>query len=280
METKKYTQAPLPFQGQKRRWKAAFNDALKEFSDCHVVIDLFGGSGLLSRMTKDLRPDATVIYNDYDGYTRRLAAIPQTNQLLSELRPLLTGVPDGKKVNEPIRKQVLELVKQYEQAFGYVDYITLSASLLFSMKYATTYEELIRETLYNNLRQGSYNAAGYLDGLEVVSLDYKELFARWRHRPDVLFLIDPPYLSTDTGTYTGYWKLKDYLDVLHALKGTNYCYFTSNKSNLIELCEWLEANYPVSNPFHGAVKVEQQTNANYNARYTDIMLYKHCLNDD
>lgn len=50
---KNYTQAPLPFQGQKRRWNGAFKKALKEFDDCNVFIDLFGGSGLLARMAKD-----------------------------------------------------------------------------------------------------------------------------------------------------------------------------------------------------------------------------------
>lgn len=282
MEKKKiYTQAPLPFQGQKRRWNRAFKEALRnEFQDCRVIVDLFGGSGLLARMAKDTLPEATVIYNDYDGYTRRLAAIPQTNRLLDDIRPMLAGVPDNRRVDEPIRSRVLELIRQEEQATGYVDYVTLSASLLFAMKYATTFEELTRETLYNSLRQSYYDAAGYLDGLEVVHADYKDLFARWRHRPDVLFLIDPPYLSTDATTYTGYWKLKDYLDVLHTLHGTNYCYFTSDKSNLIELCEWLEANHPVANPFRGAKREEHGTNVNYNSRYTDIMLYKHRLKID
>lgn len=46
---KNYTQAPLPFQGQKRRWNGAFKKALKEFDDCNVFVDLFGGSGLLAR---------------------------------------------------------------------------------------------------------------------------------------------------------------------------------------------------------------------------------------
>ena len=277
---KHYTQAPLPFQGQKRRWGKEFRQALQAFPQCATVVDLFGGSGLLSRMAKDAMPHARVIYNDFDGYTRRIAALPRTNALLERIRPVVAPVPENKRLPAGLRDRVLELVRQEESESGYVDYVTLSASLLFSMKYANDLAELGRETLYNNLRQSPYEATGYLDGLEVVHEDYRTLFARWRHRPDVLFLVDPPYLSTDTHTYTGYWRLRDYLDVLHTLHGTNYVYFTSDKSQLVELCGWLEANHPVANPFRGAVRLERGTNVNYASRYTDIMLYKPLLNTD
>lgn len=79
-----YTQAPLPFMGQKRRWNDAFKTALRnEFGDCTTFVDLFGGCGLLSHFAHSVRPDARVIYNDFDGYTGRLAAIPITNALLA-----------------------------------------------------------------------------------------------------------------------------------------------------------------------------------------------------
>lgn len=50
VEKKKFTQAPLPFMGQKRKWNGEIKAALEEFDDCDVFIDLFGGSGLLSRI--------------------------------------------------------------------------------------------------------------------------------------------------------------------------------------------------------------------------------------
>ncbi len=66
--SKNYIQAPLPFQGQKRRFYTEFKVALKQFSDCPMFVDLFGGSGLLSHWVKQQFPDATVIYNDFDCY--------------------------------------------------------------------------------------------------------------------------------------------------------------------------------------------------------------------
>ena len=114
----------------------------------------------------------------------------------------------------------------------------------------------------------------YLDGLEVVSCDYRELFSRYKDVPNVVFLIDPPYLSTEVGTYTMNWGLSDYLDVLQTLVGTNYIYFTSNKSSIIELCDWMGRNNTIGNPFTGSEKVEFNARMNYNSSYTDIMLFK------
>lgn len=273
MRKKNYSQAPLPFMGQKRRWNNEFKAVLSEYNECTIFVDLFGGSGLLSRYAKDARPDATVIYNDYDNYSKRIEMVDNTNKLLADLRLITSNCEQGSMIKEPIRSAVLSRIYQDEISIG-VDYITLSASLLFSMKYVTSYDALCKETLYARFRKGDYQTEGYLDGLCVVSMDYKELFERWKHYPNVCFLIDPPYLSTEVGTYTNYWKLRDYLDVLHTLKHTNYVYFTSNKSNLIELCEWLENNYTLGNPFHGARRYEHLSQMNYNSQYTDIMLAK------
>ena len=69
------------------------------------------------------------------------------------------------------------------------------------------------------------------------------------------------------------WGLSDYLDVLQTLVGTNYIYFTSNKSSIIELCNWMGKN-TIGNPFTGSEKVEFNARINYSSRYTDIMLFK------
>ena len=272
MEKKKFTHAPLPFMGQKRRWNGEIKTALKEFEDCDVFVDLFGGSGLLSRIVKDARPDAHVIFNDFDNYKERLSHVGSTNALIRDIREIVKGV-EREKLLDRGRDAILKRIKEEENS-GFVDYITLSSSLLFGMNYVTCYEEMAEQTLYNNVILSDYTTDGYLDGIDVVREEYKTLFGRWNFRKNVCFLIDPPYLFTKAGTYTGNWNLKDYLDVLHTLDGTKYFYFTSNKSNIVELCEWMNRNYQVCNPFEEAVMKKTETQITRNARYVDIMLYK------
>lgn len=254
---KQYLSAPLPFVGQKRMFAREFIQVLKRYPDDAVFVDLFGGSGLLSHITKYQKPGATVVYNDFDNYRQRLENIPRTNVLLDKIRAVVASVPRRKFLPKKTKETILRLIEQEEHRYGYVDYITLSSSLLFSMKYATNLEELRKETFYNTVRKCDYNPClDYLDGLEIVSCDYKELFNKYKDMPDVVFLIDPPYLSTEVGTYTMNWGLSDYLDVLQTLVGTNYIYFTSNKSSIIELCDWIGKNNALGNPFIGSEKVE------------------------
>lgn len=272
---RQYLSAPLPFQGQKRMFAKEFIKVLKHYPDDAVFVDLFGGSGLLSHITKCQKPDATVVYNDFDNYRRRLENIPRTNALLDKIREVVASVPRRKFLPEKTKEAILLLIEQEEKERGYVDYITLSTSLLFSMKYATNLAGLRKETFYNTVRKCNYDLClDYLDGLEVVSCDYRELFSRYKDVPNVVFLIDPPYLSTEVGTYTMNWGLSDYLDVLQTLVGTNYIYFTSNKSSIIELCDWMGRNNTIGNPFTGSEKVEFNARMNYNSSYTDIMLFK------
>ena len=272
---KQYLSAPLPFVGQKRMFAREFIQVLKRYPDDAVFVDLFGGSGLLSHITKYQKPGASVVYNDFDNYRQRLENIPRTNVLLDKIRAVVASVPRRKFLPKKTKETILRLIEQEEHRYGYVDYITLSSSLLFSMKYATNLEELRKETFYNTVRKCDYNPClDYLDGLEIVSCDYKVLFNKYYDMPDVVFLIDPPYLSTEVVTYTMNWGLSDYLDVLQTLVGTNYIYFTSNKSSIIELCDWIGKNNALGNPFIGSEKVEFNAHMNYNSSYTDIMLYK------
>lgn len=272
---KQFSQAPLPFQGQKRRFLPEFKIALKQFRDAPIFIDLFGGSGLLAHTVKQMYPHAQVVYNDFDNYHQRLANIERTNTLLAEFRIILQNEPADKVVSKDAKERILKAIEKEEKATGYVDYITISSSLLFSMKYAMSFAEMKKQTMYNCIRKSDYEPANdYLQGVQVVKMDYRELFDRWKHITGVVFLVDPPYLSTDVSTYSNYWKLANYLDVLSVLKQNSYFYFTSNKSNIIELTDWIELNLGAENPFKGATKKEVNARVNHNAGYVDIMLWK------
>lgn len=272
--SKLYLSAPLPFVGQKRMFVKQFIEVIRQYPPGTVFIDLFGGSGLLSHVTKHFHPESRVIYNDFDNYRHRINNIGCTNRLLSLIRPISDRFPRHKPITGESREEIFKLLEQEERETGYIDFITLSSSLMFSMKYRLSIDEMRREILYNNVRKSDYAPCeDYLAGLEIESCDYRDLFERFKDTPGVVFLVDPPYLSTDVGTYRMYWRLADYLDVLSVLPGHNFIYFTSEKSCIIELCEWMERHPSLSNPFARCQRREFNATMNYNARYTDIMLF-------
>lgn len=269
-----YVQAPLPFQGQKRRFLKPFKEALKDFSPTATYVDLFGGSGLLSHTVKNLYPNAKVIYNDFDGYSHRLDNVDNTNALLADIREICAQSPNRKeRLSDELHDQIIGRI---ERETGFVDYVTISSSLLFSMNYVTGLEQLKREKFYNKVRLSPYVADGYLDGVDRVKKDYRDLFAQYRYTENIVFLVDPPYLSTDVSTYSrkDYWKLSDYLNMLKTIEDVPYFYFTSNKSQIIELSEWMQTNGYCRSPFDGANVLELKTQLTHTAGYTDIMLYK------
>ena len=235
-----YLSAPLPFVGQKRMFAKHFIEVIKQYPSGTVFVDLFGGSGLLSHITKHFHPESRVIYNDFDNYRHRIGNIDRTNRLLSLIRPIASQFPRHKPITGEARERIFNLLEQEERESGYIDYSP---------------------------------CPDYLAGLEIESCDYRELFERFKETPGVVFLVDPPYLSTDVGTYRMYWRLADYLDVLSVLPGHNFIYFTSEKSCIVELCEWMGRHPSLGDPFARCQRREFNATMNYNARYTDIMLF-------
>ena len=274
MKNRAFTSAPLPFQGQKRFHIKPFSAAIQEAS-LALIIDLFGGSGLLSHVAKQVSPTTHVIYNDYDNFRERLQHIEETNALLGKFREMLSDIPRGSRLDASSREAVCNRLAAADKT-GYVDWITLSSSLRFSMRYATSYKEFCNDTLYNRPRFADYDASGYLDGLEVVRCDYRELLRQYRHHPDVLFIADPPYLSTDVSTYGSkmYWHLRDYLNILTELKGLRFVYFTSNKSQILELCDWMSERNGIDHLFAGATRTAVKSSTSFTSSYEDIMLCK------
>ena len=270
-----YNQAPLPFQGQKRKFVKLFAEKIETLPDDTIFVDLFGGSGLLSRAAKDTKPMCQVIYNDYDDYHLRIANIANTNKLIAEIRSITGSMPRFQRLSSGIKEKILTVIAKHEQDVGYVDYITISSSIMFSSKYVLSLNGLRKESFYNSVKKQDYDrASDYLDGLEICKCDYMRLFDEFKNNEKAFFICDPPYLNTDVTTYKMNWTLRDYLRVLNCLRASQFAFFTSEKSSLIELLEWLEDKFSYNNPLKKANEYRIRTTVNGTAGYEDIMLLK------
>lgn len=270
-----YNQAPLPFQGQKRKFVKIFAEKIETLPDDTIFVDLFGGSGLLSRAAKDTKPMCRVIYNDYDDYHLRVANIANTNKLIAEIRGITGSMPRFQRLSSDVKEKILTVIAKHEQDVGYVDYITISSSIMFSSKYVLSLDGLRKESFYNSVKKQDYDrASGYLDGLEICKCDYMRLFDEFKNNEKAFFICDPPYLNTDVTTYKMNWTLRDYLRVLNCLRASQFAFFTSEKSSLVELLEWLEDKFSYNNPLKTSNEYRIRTTVNCTAGYEDIMLLK------
>lgn len=275
---KRYTKAPLPFTGQKRNFLKLVEKALIENIDNDgegwTIIDVFGGSGLLARNAKDICPKAQVIFNDYDNYAERLANIKQTNQLRQQLAHCLIDVKPETRLSNEKKKEIIDIIRRFD---GYKDIKALTSWLLFSGSDVKSLEALFKKSLWNNLIKRDYPVSDdYLDGLDIVRMDFKDLINQHRHKEKVLFLLDPPYICTEQSTYKKetYFDLIDFLELMRLIRPP-FIMFSSAKSEFNRYIDFLikhkEKNYQ-----HFVDAVEQKINVrvNHNVNYQDNIVYK------
>lgn len=271
-KNKYWTSAPLPFTGQKRNWISILDNELDkiDLSGVDKIVDLFGGSGLMSRFLKDKYPDKKVIYNDYENYCERIRRIPETNAVLEKLRVIFDEhqIPKNAKIlDENIKDQIYELIKDV------YDWRTIFTNVFFG---GPTPPPRTDRRYYNHVVKNNYKEAmDYLDGLEIVSCDYQELIKQY-NGDNVMYICDPPYLMTDNDSYkkNNEWKLVDYLEIIRLISNNsnNFIYFTNEKTGLIVFIEWMNNNFGVRLLKKESKLLNTTTGINYGARN-----YEQCL---
>lgn len=275
---KPYSKAPLPFIGQKRNFIKTFRQVITDHivgdGTGWTVVDVFGGSGLLAHNAKRLLPNATVIYNDWDGYADRLANINDTERLRQILLKQLQSIPCQKALTADQKQAVIDILDDFD---GYIDVQSLATWLLFSGKQVRTLEELYQNTFYNTVRVSSFEPpTGYLDGLTITCESYTKLMARYKDKPNTLFLLDPPYLYTGQGAYKQekYFAMVDFL-YLMSLTRPPYIFFSSTKSELLDYLDYLKRlDGDDWQRLGGFERVTIQSQVNHENKYEDNMIFR------
>lgn len=241
-EVKIFKQAPLPFIGQKRNFIRSFcevlNDNIQGLGEEWTIVDVFGGSGLLSHHAKRLKPHARVIYNDFDNYAQRLKHIDDTNRLRRQLVEVLKDTPSRNKIDDKTHALILEIINNFD---GFIDIDCIQTWLLFSANLLKSLNQIYKEpVLYNRLRKSDYpDAKDYLTGVEVVSKSFDELLPEYVNNEKTLLVLDPPYLFSEQ---RGYRKAKDFGLVsfikLMELIRPPFIMFSNNRSEILDYFDY------------------------------------------
>lgn len=217
---------PLPYTGAKTRWLDEIGKIIYR-RPAKTYVDLFGGSGIISRFIKDLYPEANVVYNNLGlDYIQRLDRIGLTNAILLKLEDCAAqgGILEwernhysiyGKshKKNAPkgptrypasIEKSLKEaIVELYNQDAG-LDIATIASRVTFSGKPTRTLEDLLSQGFYRrgvlNIHYSEQKAAEYTRGLTIRNEDYADLIDEYRGS-DCIFIADPPYPKGSSRAY-------------------------------------------------------------------------------
>ena len=274
-----YTTAPLPFAGQKRRWLKQIEPIIRSLPSNTTFVDVFGGSGLVSRLCKDIHPAARVIYNDYDNYSERLRHIAETEQLRQDIISVLAPIKHNARVPDEYKTLVLRVIQAHQDRYHYVDWITLSGWLLFTNNFAYSLEELASRGFYAHPSRTALSDADaserYLRGLEIVSVDYRELLSAHKDASNTILILDPPYLSTECSGYRGNsWSCDDYLDLLTLMPTNNYLYFSSTKLDFVPFLRRTSAAWGYRHPFVGSQVLYRANPFGSGGANPEVLYYK------
>lgn len=278
-QKKLFKQAPLPFIGQKRMFLKHFESILNENiegdGEGWSIIDTFGGSGLLSHVAKQIKPKAQVIYNDFDGYSERLAHIDDINTLRAQLYATVdNAMSKNKRMPKELKAECVRIIQEFD---GYKDLNSLASWLLFSGEQIAILDDLFQHDFWHKIRKSDYpKEDGYLDGVEITCESFHTLLPKFTDNPKALFVLDPPYLCTKQESYkqARYFDLIDFLRLIH-LTRPPYLFFSSTKSEFIRFIDaMIDDRWDNWQVFEGYQRITLQTNTNYSGRYEDNMVYK------
>ena len=233
---------PLMFRGHKRNALKLLYNYFKEneLKEDVIIVDLFGGSGLLSNFFKQLFPNNTVIYNDYDGYKERLNKYDATIDAINKVFDYVTKDIKRQKAYKPklLPHHVDYLKKVARDNTEIIDFNTLYGK--FSMKgcifkgLAEEYERTNSFYLTISKKMEKEDISEYLKGVTVTKFDFKELINEYKDKKNVLFIADPPYIGTDNRNYKETISVLDTLEMVKGFQNLNAIFFTSENSGAYE----------------------------------------------
>lgn len=236
---------PLPFLGNKRSALRHLYDEFKniELDEDLIIVDAFGGSGLLSNFFKQLFPKNRVIYNDFDGYTERLKKYEATENFYYNLVDKLNKIKKLEIINRYKQKlteeQVKILVEEIEKADEEkIDKKTIISK--FKIRGIVTDREL-RDTdsYYYTTKSFTPYKKECLKGVEVVRKDGIDLINEYKDKK-ALFLLDPPYTHTTTVTYKDELSLYDFILLYEDLLKNNskFILFYAENSSMYDIVKY------------------------------------------
>ena len=173
-----------------------------------LIVDVFGGSGLLAHWAKRYYPQADVIFNDFDHYMERCndwENVELTRACLSQ------RFGNKYKHQQEIKKhEDVEFINNMIQQEENPDLITLSSWLCYSSdSVKKTKQELIDSKKYFRVpKLNITNPSDYFSDLIVINQNAEDVKTftdiinkmNTRNLP-VFYILDPPYLYNDK---TGY----------------------------------------------------------------------------
>ena len=237
-----FKKPPLQFIGNKSRFRKEFIEQIDKYNNPeYIFIDVFGGSGYLSYLTKLVHPENKVIYNDYDGYKERVERIEETDKIINEIKDIFknNNIEYGMMASKELSEEITTMLKRKEDEGNYVDWMTFSSQLCFTNWICRRYEDMRGHSLYNHLHRRCIVVKDYFKGLNVIKDDWKNIYNNYKDNENVVWIIDPPYPNSAQTQYHGSITMKDVCEIIDIMfNQKKVIYFCSDTSGIEDIIKW------------------------------------------
>ncbi len=202
---------PIAFAGHKGAWTDYIMQKAKSLPESAKVIDAFGGSGMCARAVIEARHDLRVVWNDFDGYLKRLDHAPETEILRQTLQSICGERKHNHAIHAhshdsdpltPAQKDAVEnALYLHGLAFGYTDNYLATQYL---------YRGFSKPTVPNSGHAWVNNVACLPIRVDLANEHAQILrpahtcFDITSHQPlAAYYILDPPYEKTENCRYKG-----------------------------------------------------------------------------
>lgn len=239
----------IPFVGSKWKYRNKIKNIIEnnkniDLNDKYIVIDIFGGSGALTIIFKNILKNNNNVFicNDYDkiitdgnGNLIIDDTINKTNEILNEIKKYVIN-DKRRTLNQEEQTIIKDILTKHKEELN--DNIMLkrmvSSCVMFNSRMIDV-NKLNKLSFYNRLNKNDFKLYGYnFNNIQIIHKDFKEILNKKYiedltnkynvKNENVILLLDPPYLNFDMkASYKmNFWTLKDYLKIIGSFYKYNY----------------------------------------------------------
>lgn len=252
---------PVPFRGNKQKWIKYLYEYLKnnrlKLNKNTIIVDVFGGTGILSILFKKLYPNNVVIYNDYDNFLNVLKNdIAKINNLKGKLYNYINNelhIGKSEKIPKEYNAHIFNMIKHSGLNLNNPKVKNIISNMLNFNGRPIVFNT--SNQFYNKTIKNDYLTDDYLNefkNIKVIHQDYKKIIETFENTRNVFYILDPPYLQTGKLFYKNeeYFNIDDTINIIKLCIKNKAILFESTKSQLINLIklisEFTKVNYTIS----------------------------------
>lgn len=277
-----FKKAPLPFVGNKHKYVKYITKYtipyLKKnniINDDTIIVDVFGGSGILSHVFAYNLPNNQIVYNDYDNYTKYLKPenIKKFNKVLHYIRYIFNSLKTDKITDDKMKTKIINIIKSEFPNFEgtYAEHL-FNSNLTFQSLHSIFDKNIVFYS--HSLKQTDYPSDIYdkyiLPNIKITHLDYNEIFDEFKKYKNIFYIIDPPYYDTDIKSYSDNLESDESIKVLKFAATHNSLYFESTKFKLNKIIKELKKKYKIKDH-----KILAKNKYTIQSNNTDYMILFH-----